>query len=382
MKVLILSIEFPPGPGGLGTYAYQTASHLLQLGCQVVVATHQTHAPQDDIVEFNYHQVFPIYPLPFRGPIFIEAVERLVITMRAIRKHHPDLLIAFGRQAVWLGPCATQISKIPLIATGTGSEFLPREFHWVYLTRWAYRKVRKVIFISQFTQKLAANYGFQFTDSAIIPLGADDRLYHPGLPVDQLREKLNLLGKRIILTVGQVSQRKAQDIVLRAMPEILKRVPDAVYLIAGLPSLQQPFQALAAELGVTEQVRFLGVVDQEDLPLYYNLAEVFVLVSRQSGADEVEGFGIVVVEAALCGIPAVVADHSGLIEAILPDQTGLVVPQESPSATAEALLRLLMDEPLRNSMGQAARQYALEHATWGKRTSEFYKILQAVQESF
>lgn len=348
------------------------------MGNQVEVVTHQSHALMRDIFEFNKRQSFPIHPMPYRGLFILEALERLSITLKSIKQHRPDVLISFGRQAVWLAACVCRLTKIPFVATGSGSEFLPHTFPSALLTRWAYRLASKVVFISQFTHDLASNFGVHATDSVILPLGADDQAYYPDLPVDDFRATLKLQGKQVILTVGQVSQRKAQDIVIRAMPEILNHVPNAVYLIVGLPTLQQQFSDLAAGLGVAKQVYFAGIAKQEDLPLYYNLADIFVLVSRQSRDDEVEGFGIAVVEAALCGLPAVVSEHTGLVEAILPGETGLVVPQESPLKTAEAILKILSDEPLRKSLGQAARRHALEHSTWRRRISEFNTILEEV----
>lgn len=376
LKIVILSIEYPPGPGGIGTYAYQTAKHLHQLGCSIQVASPQSFATREEIEEFNRSQPFLIQNFPDRGLFLLEAFERLYYTFKLVLKSKPDWVVTFGKKATWLGALVAWIGKVKLIATGSGSEFNVKEFLDTFLTKWAFRKAQKVIFNSEFTHSLAINKGFIFNESYVIPLGADDKVFRSGLSTDALRKRLNLQDKRVILTVGQLSERKAQDIVILALPEVLKKIPQAVYLIAGIPTLQDKLQALAEALGVSEQVRFLGKVPQDELPYLYNLAEVFVMVSRESKQGEVEGFGISVLEAALCGVPAIVSEGTGLIETIQPGQTGLVVPQESPADTAQALIYLLKNDALRKTMGEAARQFALQHGTWEKRCEEFFNCLK------
>ena len=178
-----------------------------------------------------------------------------------------------------------------------------------------------------------------------------------------------------MLTVGQVSERKAQDVVIRALPRILTEHPDLTYVIAGLPTMQESFAALADELGVAGRVVFAGKVPDDVLPMAYNMADIFALVSRRTAAGDVEGFGIVVQEAALCGVPAIVSRDCGLTEAIREGETGLSVPPDDPGATAAAILTLLGDEPRRREMGQRARQAALT-ATWSERIDEYDLILR------
>ncbi|HMT22209.1 MAG TPA: glycosyltransferase, partial [Promineifilum sp.] len=111
----------------------------------------------------------------------------------------------------------------------------------------------------------------------VIRNAADGERFRPGPSPVALRQKWNLGDARVLLTVGQVSERKAQDVVIRALPRILAARPDTVYVMAGLPRRQPEFEALAAELGVADRVRFVGLVSDEELPAAYQLADVFVL---------------------------------------------------------------------------------------------------------
>ncbi len=188
------------------------------------------------------------------------------------------------------------------------------------------------------TRELAGSAGISPERIDVVHCGADGGLYRPGLSTGALRERLGLAVGHIILTVGQLSRRKAQDTVIRALPSLVRDLGDVTYLVVGLPTRRAELAQLAAELGVEDHVLFLGQVPQQQLPLIYNLADVFVLVSRRT-EGEVKGYGIVVAEAALCGVPAVVSRDSGLVEAIIEDETALVVPPDDPDATAEAIAR-------------------------------------------
>jgi phosphatidylinositol alpha-1,6-mannosyltransferase len=211
----------------------------------------------------------------------------------------------------------------------------------------------------------------------IIPNGADGERFRPDLPTQALRQRLGLVGKRVLLTVGNVSERKAQDIVIRALPRVLAHCPNVVYLIVGLPTRQKELAQLAQDYDVAEQVCFVGVVNAEMLPLYYNLCDLFVLVSRKATSGDVEGYGIVVVEAALCGKTAVVSEHGGLPEAVHHGQTGLIVPPESPEKTAEAIISLLTDENQRQMLERRALHQARE-STWDKRIAAYDTILRGL----
>lgn len=377
MKLLILSIEFPPGPGGLGTLAYQIAWYLARVGWQVVVSTPQDYAVLKDINSFNANQPFDIIKLRHLEPSTLEGVYRLAKALKIISRGRPDVVLAIGKQAVWLGAMLSFITGVSLVAVGGGSEFLTKKRMERAITRWAFERAQCVVAISKYTKSLIDAMGIDISSTVIIPPGADDNLYLPSLPTDHLRSRLELGSSKVILTVGRVSERKAQDVVIRALPIILQECSDAKYLIVGFPERIEEFKQVAQSLGVDNHVVFLGQVPQEELPYFYNLADVFVLVSRRT-VEQVEGFGIVAVEAALCGTPAVVSRNCGLEEAVVENETAFVVPTDDPKATAKAIIQLLKDDDLRTRMGQAAFQYAFGNATWEKRMREYDAVLRSI----
>jgi phosphatidylinositol alpha-1,6-mannosyltransferase len=376
VKLLVLSIEFPPGPGGIGTLAYQIASRLCQLGWYVTVLTPQHYADSDEIAQFNASQPFAMQRMSYVGPFIFEGVYRFIIAYRAVRERDPDVFLAVGEQAVWLGALLSFLGKRPFVAVGVGTEFVRGGWlrHW--LTRWAFSRAHRLIAISSYTETLMANAGIDVQKSEVVLCGADSEIYRPISTGTAVPHKWAFENTKVILTVGQVSARKAQDIVIQALPYVVKKLPDVKYFIVGLPSNQPRLEALATALGVADRVVFLGKVVQEELPALYNRADLFVLVSRQTSTGDVEGYGIVVTEAALCGTPAIVSNHSGLVETVIEGVTGLIVEPENPKATADAISRLLLDDSLRQQMGRAAQKYALENATWAKRIGRYDQLLR------
>lgn len=384
MRLIILSIEFPPGPGGLGTLAYQAALHLSEMGWEADVLTPQDHVDEATREHFNAEQPFHVRPISHVEPPLWEGLRRLLVALRVALARRPDVWLAVGKQAVWLGAALSSLTGLPLVAVGAGSEFTGSSRLDERLNKWAFGRARHKIVISRYTRQLMASAGISgaseldANELTLVPCGADARRYRPGLDAQALRSRLGIGASRILLTVGQLSERKAQDVVIRALPAVLKEHPDVVYVAVGLPTLAQELERLAVELGVREHVLFPGAVPRDELPLYYNLADLFVLVSRRAKNGNVEGYGIVVAEAALCGVPAVVSRGCGLEEAVLEDRTGLLVEPDDPQATASAILRLLADDPLRREMGAAARDHVLKTGTWVRRVAVYDRILRDV----
>ncbi|MCB0008443.1 MAG: glycosyltransferase family 4 protein, partial [Anaerolineales bacterium] len=141
------------------------------------------------------------------------------------------------------------------------------------------------------------------------------------------------------------------------------------------PTRQAALQKLATELHVAEHVIFAGMVPPEQLPTYFNLCDLFILVSREARQGDLEGYGIVVVEAALCGKTAIVSDHGGLPEAVHDGQTGLIVPPESPDETAQAIISLLTNEQKRASLAHEALKKAAT-SSWEHRVASYDAILK------
>lgn len=373
-RVLILSSEFPPGPGGIGTHAYQLARHLAGRQWDVHIIAPQSYVSAADRDRFNRQQPFAITPMAERldGPAW--PIHRLRSLVAVIRDFKPGIIVATGRRALWMAAALQTVIPVPWVAVGHGSEFRGSSKVYNTLTRLAIERAAAVIAVSNYTAGLIRDVAVP-RRLVVIPNAADGERFHPGLDTAALRVTWGVGENHILLTVGRVSDRKAQDVVIRAMPHVSAEFPDAVYIMAGLPGKEPEFSALAAELGVADKVRFVGLVPDEVLPAAYSLADLFILVSREAADGDVEGYGIVVQEAALSGVPAVVSRGCGLTEAISEGFSGVSVPPDDPEATAVAIIALLRDEERRRLMGRQARDLALK-ATWTERVAEYDHIFR------
>jgi phosphatidylinositol alpha-1,6-mannosyltransferase len=194
--------------------------------------------------------------------------------------------------------------------------------------------------------------------------GADVERFRPDLPGEIVRERLGLSDRPVIACVSRLVPRKGQDVLIRAMPAIRRRVPDAALLIVGGGEYRAELEAMAAD-APRGSVVFSGEVSEEELPLHYAAGDVFAMPCRNRFAGlEVEGWGNVFLEAAACGKPSVAGDSGGAAEAVVDGETGLVVDGRHMGQVAEAVAGLLADEQRARAMGKAGRARVERSFTW------------------
>lgn len=207
--------------------------------------------------------------------------------------------------------------------------------------------------------------------------GVDPRRFRPGPRDPDPLRRYGLDGKRVILTVARLDQRKGHDVVLRALARL--DAPDVVYLIVGRGREEARLRALAGACGVVDRVRFAGFIPDADLPAVYNLCDIFAMPNRVTEgtalAGDVEGFGISFVEAGACGKPVVAGRSGGAVEAVLDGETGLLVDPRSDQGVAEAIQRLLKDPAEARRLGEAGRRRAEALFDWDALARQVEAIL-------
>jgi phosphatidylinositol alpha-1,6-mannosyltransferase len=376
--LILLTNEFPPGPGGIGNHAYHLARQLVRLGWEVRVIAPQDFVSEAEIQDFNRQQPFQIIRASSGQGSLHGGVARFSLLDGQLRKKEVDLLVATSRSAVMLGSLAARLFGVKLVAVGHGTEFNAPDRWSREILRQAYQQANAVICVSYYTWGLMEKMGIRPRAGQVITNGADDTRFHILSPEakQDFRQKAVLPDGPILLTVGRVNDRKGQEIVIRALPEILQEFPETHYLMAGLPEKKQELTEMARQLGVAEHIHFLGRVSDEDLVGYLNCCDLFLMPSRVAPDGDCEGFGIAVVEAALCGKPSIVSMNSGLPEAIVDGTTGLAIPDNDVDATARAVLQLLQNRPLLQKMGEAAHSIARERQTWEVKAAEYDHTLR------
>ena len=380
MRLLMLSSEFPPGPGGIGTHAYEVARHLTRTGWDVVVVTPQDYASEDEIEAFNARQPFVISRLrSLRFPP-LKALYRWRESSRWMQEWRPHRLLATGDRAIWVAAALSRSSQVPWLAVGHGTEFGVTDFWARRLIRWSFEQATSTVCVSRYTWDQMIASGIRPRGGKVIPNGADAERFEV-LSEEEIRDfkaQMGLAQANILLTVGNVTERKGQDIVVRTLPAILAKAPNTHYLIAGLPTRQKELVNLATRLGVARHVHLLGRVDDASLVRLLNCCDLFVMTSRHTSDGDFEGYGIAVVEAALCGKPSVVSADSGLAEAISEGETGFGVRENDEVDTAHRILGLLLDDGRRLKMGEAARLRALNEQSWEKRVRDYNALLSGL----
>lgn len=227
-----------------------------------------------------------------------------------------------------------------------------------------YKRADRIIANSEFTREELLKLGVSPERIEIIYPGVDIRRFRPNLEVTDLRASINVGdNQNLILSVGRLSRRKGFDRVISSLPELVKRGIDAHYVLIGIGEDRDYLTALAASLGVSDRVHLIGHVASEDLPRWYNAAQVFVMPNREINGDT-EGFGMVFLEAAACAKPAIAGRAGGTAAAVVHEVTGLRVDGEVVHEVAEALARLLTDRAYATTLGHNGYSRVQAQGSW------------------
>ncbi|MGW8376552.1 glycosyltransferase family 4 protein [Streptomyces sp. ODS28] len=367
-KTLIVTNDFPPRPGGIQAFLHSMA---LRLDPERVVVYASTWKRGSEGAEatarFDAEQPFPVVR---------DRTTMLLPTPGATRRA-TELLREHGCSSVWFGAAAPLGLMAPalrkagarrLVATTHG-----HEAGWAQLpaARQLLRRIGEstdtITYLGEYTRSRIAR---ALTPEAAarmvqLPPGVDEKTFHPGSGGDAVRERLGLSERPVIVCVSRLVRRKGQDTLIRAMPRILAEVPDAALLIVGGGPYGDELEKLAASLGVSESVHFTGPVPWEELPAHYGAGDVFAMPcrTRRKGLD-VEGLGIVYLEASATGLPVVSGDSGGAPDAVLDGETGWVVRGGSAEEAAERVTALLRDPELRARMGARGREWVESQWRW------------------
>jgi phosphatidylinositol alpha-1,6-mannosyltransferase len=380
MSLIFLADDFPPAIGGIQTYACELAAAVAGLGESVVaVASQQAGSEAVDRA-----LPCPVVRVPTSGGYAAAALRMAAGAEQAARMMQgpPRCLVATkwspeGPAAIW----AARTLRCPFVLIGHGGEFSTSArqlFKWL-VQRVVLRRAALCLANSSHTAERFARARVPAERIEVIYGGVRvERFAEPPPQAVELREQLDLTGKRVVLSVARLVRRKGHDCVLRALPRVAEAVPAVVYLIVGDGPLREELRALAAELGVAEQVRFAGAAPEELLPAYYHVCDVFVMPSRAVRGELVEGFGLAFLEASAAGKPVIGTRFGGIEDAVVDGVSGLLVEPEDPDALAEALMRTLTDEQLARRLGEQGRERVLKEFTWEAVAERFLSALQRV----
>ena len=208
----------------------------------------------------------------------------------------------------------------------------------------------------------------------VIPNGINIEDYKIPYSKEECRRKLGLpLDKNIVLFVGNLILYKGPNVLIRAIPKIVKKVPNTLFIFVGKGKMRNELEKLANKLGIRNHVRFTGFVEECLKPFYYKSADIFCLPSVMS----TESFGIVNLEAMACGIPIVASRIGGVPDVIKDGENGLLVPPKYVNSLASSIIYLLENEGVRRKMGKNAKEI-VKNFTWNKVAKMVRKLYKFV----
>ena len=378
VKALLISgAYFPPQVGGISRFMAEVASalgpdHVCSLtGVATSGTTNHSRGP----AVYRYPSIV--------GPSrMTKAAGWAAALLQIMIRERPQVVILASVDDSHFGLWLHRWFRMPFIVFAYGNEILETINEGHQRQQLALRVANRVLATSKYSAGVAEEAGAKPGRIEVLFPGCDIDFFRPMRSRKDLREKL--LGARhnhrVILTVGNLVSRKGHDMVIRALPDLFRRVPDLVYLIAGDGPYRGELEALARDLGVFDRLAFVGRVPEADLPDLYALCDVFVMVSRaRVEENDVEGFGMVLLEANACGKPVVGGRSGGMSDALVEGVTGLLVDPLDLEDITEALARLLTDQDLATRFGEEGRLRVVRDFQWPQIGRRLLSILNAVQ---
>ncbi len=335
------------------------------------------HFPGDE--PFDRQRSYPIRRAPFvnipklRMPLVWLGIRRAAL--RAARSGRPDVVHA--GQILETGLIALTLKRrfgIPYIVHTYGEEI--NRFSRSRVTRaWMHTVLREaagVTSISRYTARRLASLGLYEGPVELLYPGVEAQRFAAGRR-EVVRRLYGLGDAPVLLTVARLLERKGHDRVLAALPQVLERFPDARYLVVGAGREEARLRALASELRVAERVLFVGSQPHESLPDYFAASDLFVHPNRELKNGDVEGFGIVFLEAGAAGLPVIGGDSGGTPDAIRDGVTGYLVDPNDVEVLADRVMRVLGDPDLRRRMGEEGRRWAARF-TWEAAAEKVWEL--------
>jgi phosphatidylinositol alpha-1,6-mannosyltransferase len=369
-RTLIVTNDFPPRQGGIQSYVHELARRQPH-GSVVVYASDYAGS-----AAFDAEQPFPVvrHPTGLLVPT-PEARRRVVATLRA----HDARAVWFGASAPLglLAPALRAAGARRIVASTHG-----HEAGWAMLpgARHALRRIGNscdvITYITEYVRRqLGSAFGSHPRLVQLTP-GVDVETFRPDVSGAAVRARHGLTDRLVVVCVSRLVPRKGQDLLIEAWPAVRRAVPEAALLFVGAGPYEPRLRAQATRAGV--DAVFAGGVPYPQLPEHFAAGDVFAMPcrTRRRGLD-VEGLGIVYLEASASGLPVVAGDSGGAPEAVREGETGYVVGGRDDSALADRLIRLLSDAELRRRMGAAGRAWTEQRWRWDTLAAELTDLLQS-----
>lgn len=364
-KILCITNDFGPRAGGIETFVIGLIERMPH--GTVIVYT----SAQGDTAAYDGQWLsnFGVEVIRDTSKVLLPT-PRVGRSVRALVRERGISKVFFGAAAP-LGLLAKGLRRAGvrrIVALTHGHEvWWAKVFPFTLAIRRIGKYVDTLTYLGSFTRNaIARSLSTRARESMVrIAPGIDTSHFAPSDSAEQLKKDLDLAGKRVIVSVGRLVHRKGQDTLVEALPEIVSAFPDAHLLFVGVGPHLEYIHKRAIQLNVLQHISFVGRVQYSELPRFISVGEIFAMPSRSRLAGlEVEGLGIVYLEASACELPVIGGLSGGAPDAVLEGETGFAVDGLNPSAVAAGVIRLLEDPELAKAMGKRGRQWIIDEWEW------------------
>jgi phosphatidylinositol alpha-1,6-mannosyltransferase len=376
-KILCITNDFGPRTGGIETFVIGLIERMPKN--TVIVYTNT----QDKSEEYDqrWREDFGVEVIRDKARILLPT-PGVAYCISALVKDRAIKTAFFGAAAplALLTPTLRRAGVRKVVALTHGHEvWWSKIWPFTWAMKSIARNVDHLTYLGEFTRKAISRPISNSARASMVKIapGIDTDHFAPVVSAD-LKKSLGLTEKKVIVSVGRLVHRKGQDVLIAAMPEILREIPDAHLLLIGEGPYRQYLESRVKKLQINSHVSFIGRISYEDLPRYICLGEVFAMPARSRlGGLEVEGLGIVYLEASACGLPVIAGNSGGAPDAVREGVTGLVIDGRDAQTVAQAISDLLAAPERARQMGLAGRAWIIKEWRWQIWSEKFTEILKS-----
>ena len=376
-KILCITNDFGPRTGGIETFVIGLIERLPKN--TVIVYTNA----QDQSEEYDqrWREDFGVEVIRDKARILLPT-PGVAFCISALAKDRAIKTAFFGAAAplALLTPTLRRAGVKKVVALTHGHEvWWSKIWPFAWAMKSIARNVDHLTYLGEFTRKAISRPISNSARASMVKIapGIDTDHFAP-VDSSDLKKSLGIIEKKVIVSVGRLVHRKGQDVLIDAMPEILRGTPDAHLLLIGEGPYRQYLETRVKKLQIDSHVTFIGRISYTDLPRYICLGEVFAMPARSRLAGlEVEGLGIVYLEASACGLPVIAGNSGGAPDAVREGVTGFVIDGRNPQAVAQSITELLATPERARKMGLAGRAWIIEEWRWQIWSERFAEILKS-----
>jgi phosphatidylinositol alpha-1,6-mannosyltransferase len=375
-KILLVTNDFGPRAGGIETFVIGLLERIK--GHEVTVFTSQQG--DTSVYDQQWIEKFGVRVIRDQSKILLPSWRVTRAAKKIVAAKNINVVV-FGAAAplALMSPSLRKSGVKKIIALTHG-----HEVWWakIFPFRLAIKRIGKNVdhltYLGEFTRQAISKPLTRKSTTEMVKIapGIDTAHFIPQPDAMQKRKELGLQDKKIIISVGRLVHRKGQDNLIQAMPAVLKKIPNAHLLLVGEGPYRKHLEKLVMKSSLEQNVTFAGRIMYDKLPSYLSAADLFAMPSRSRFFGlEVEGLGIVYLEASACGIPVVAGNSGGAPDAVLEGVTGLCVDGTNIEQITAAIVEICSDAERASHMGAAGRNWIVNQWRWDIWSKEFNALL-------